>query len=121
MSKKINILYIRTALDASDYYRGTNALSDLEKLGEVNIRIVSLKSWDETDIYWSDIVYFQRPCSGEQCHVMNVTKGLNRLVWCDWDDDLINIPPWNPSYNYYQNIDPYRMIFNSICLSDLVV
>jgi len=52
-----------------------------------------------TDIDGADVFIIQRPYHEHHANLIRLAKDMGIKVICDYDDDLLNIPTHNPSYN----------------------
>lgn len=78
--------------DVNSFYRGIGPLSCLPYL-DPSIQINHL-----TDLSWSalalcDVVFLQRPFSPEHMEIARIAKQMDKRLWLDYDDDLLNVPP----------------------------
>lgn len=87
-------------IDATAYYRVISPFSKLVKSGEIQLDIEENFFPQLLEFY--DAVFMQRP-AGNQCLLL--AKWANNLglpVWCDFDDNLFDVPFDNPSYDLYK-------------------
>jgi hypothetical protein len=79
----------------------------------------------EDKIEWNymvgtDCSFFERPEGMEIVTAMKKIKSMNIPIWSDYDDDMFNIPNYNPSYEHYLQKDIRESIIQCISLSDVV-
>lgn len=84
--------------DACSFYRGAGVFNYLPVTVTVAGKGVS---W--ADITAHDVVYLQRPFNLEHCQIINLAKACRVKVWCDFDDDVFNVPEHNPAYKVYSS------------------
>jgi hypothetical protein len=116
--KKARILEIEGySSDACSFYRGRYPLVALRDEGFIEtvdlVQDPSKCDWDQLCNY--DILFIQRPYT--PAHELAIIKAnnLNKKIWIDFDDNVLEIPKTNPAYKYRkENNDPlYQMIDNS--------
>lgn len=88
--------------DATDYYRCSGVL---EFIKHPQIYFKRLQ-WNNS-IGWEslcglDILIVQRPFKEVDLNLIKLAKDMNIRVISDFDDDLLNIPPHNASYELYE-------------------
>lgn len=88
--------------DATDYYRCSGVL---EFIKHPQIDFNRLQ-WNNS-IGWEslcglDILIVQRPFKEADLNLIKMAKDMNIRVISDFDDDLLNIPPHNASYELYE-------------------
>ena len=82
--------------DACAFYRGIGPLVRLNQCGITQLpdRI----SW--STLHGGDIGFMQRPFHHKHLNIADLI--LDQMpLWVDYDDDLFNVPPDNPSYTTY--------------------
>lgn len=96
----INIL---TRIDAPwsgvSLYRSTGPFQHLRN--KMDIMFMEPQSYNWMSIGASDVVFLERPHTDKDVNLVRMCNDLNKPVIVDYDDDLFNIPPWNPSYKIY--------------------
>jgi hypothetical protein len=78
---------------AVNYYRGFGAFSMLKKITS-NIQVDMLPITDWFDLIDYDLIYMERPQSKEY-PIIEYAEAMGLKIWVDYDDDLINIPPYS--------------------------
>ncbi len=102
--------------DACSWYRGAGVLNYLEG---VSVDYVGQTvSWADLAKY--DVLFMQRPFTVEHTQIFHLAKTMKIKVWCDWDDDLLNVPASNPNSRIYNTEDGRNRIKHCIANADLV-
>jgi hypothetical protein len=84
-------------------------------MGGVNVR-----DYDWHVLRGFDVLFVQRPSHPNHVNIVEMAKQNKIPVWIDFDDDLLAIPPDNPSYAEY-NQDSYKMsIVQALQMADVV-
>jgi len=116
----ISILEIEGhATDPCSFYRGREPLAQINRLDGYEV----VPMGNQIDWSWMsffDIVFLQRPADDYQLRVIELAKNMNKKIWVDFDDDLINIPDTHPTdlINYYNS--KRKILETIIRLSDVV-
>lgn len=98
---KINILFVQSNKFASGLYRIGFIAEELKNDGRFNVSFVGPGSKSEgflKKIGESDIVVFQLQTDSKIATLIDVCKKAGIMTVMDMDDDLLNVPLWNPSY-----------------------
>jgi len=105
--------------DPCSFYRGREPLAQIARDPKYQVTpMVGNISWAWMSFY--DIVFLQRPADDYQLNIINLAKSMNKKVWVDYDDDLINIPDTHPKdLRIYYN-SKKRIIEQIISLADVV-
>jgi 2-polyprenyl-3-methyl-5-hydroxy-6-metoxy-1,4-benzoquinol methylase len=108
--------------DATSFYRCFGPINHLKRNFDVEIIDATLPgysiSWDV--MTGVDVVFIQRPSTGDHLAVMEIAKNTNTPVWIDFDDDYLNIPETNPRYELYANPHRVACIRKAIELADMI-
>lgn len=88
--------------DATAYYRAVAPLAALRKAAS-DFSFTVVDKVNTNLLLDHDVLFLQRPCSGEHVNAMHSAHLLSRPVWCDWDDDILNVPTSNGRVFIYQN------------------
>jgi glycosyltransferase involved in cell wall biosynthesis len=67
-----------------------------------------------------DILYMERPTLPSFLEGIKLAKNYSIPVWVDFDDDLWNVPKYNPSYDFYSQESTKENIKECISLADLI-
>jgi len=116
--KKIK-LGIRYPHGACSYYRSMGVFSKLHKL-DANIDSTLIDKIDWHFIADADILYLERPQDGHFYNACKIAKDFNVKVWVDYDDDLFNIPSWNPAKPHYSKPEVKKEIKKCLKIADVV-
>jgi hypothetical protein len=55
----------------------------------------------------SDIVVLQRPCYEQQLGIATIVKACGKKLIVDWDDNLCQLPSWNPHKDAFLGCAPH--------------
>lgn len=55
----------------------------------------------------SDVVVLQRPCYEQQVGIASIVKACGKKLIVDWDDDLSQLPDWNPHKDSFLGCAPH--------------
>lgn len=102
--------------DACSFYRGVGPFTYIDDL-QIDFPPGEL-TWATCIPY--DIAFFQRPFSLEHCQLIRMLKQLHIPVWIDYDDDLLQLPECNPSYDFYEQAEIQNQIKYCLQEADLV-
>lgn len=100
--EKVKVLFIQANNFASGYYR-VGMIAEWLKKKSSRIEVDYFKQGDKAENFLyrmgeSDIVVFQLQTSDIISESIKVLKAQGIPVVMDMDDDLLNVPEWNPSY-----------------------
>jgi len=118
----MNILFVTmNKTNACAYYRGSGIAYDLKK--KTNDSIV-VAQWSEINLYWSeivqyDIICFERPYNKMALDLCTYIKSCNRILWVDYDDNLLLIPQSNRAVLIYDE-EAKANIKNILSIADVV-
>jgi hypothetical protein len=89
--------------DATSFYRGSGAIGMMRKLTDEFEFAPCPKGMTIT---WSvlqqaDWLFLQRPFTRSHLKMAQMAKQNGLKVWCDWDDDILNIPRSNYTHKIY--------------------
>jgi len=88
---------------ACSYYRSVGVLKHLKDV-EVDIVDVSKYNWLEWhNIIDYDILFMERPFTVDQLTAIKYAKDFNIKIWVDFDDNLFDLPDWNPSFKLFDD------------------
>lgn len=90
--------------DATSFYRGAGPIGEMRKQTNEFDFVPLPKGFTIT---WSvlqqaDWLYLQRPFTEPHLRMAQMAKANGLKVWCDWDDDILNIPRSNYTCKIYQ-------------------
>jgi len=100
------ILYISPEpKSAVSFYRGWGVLGHLQKqYPEIQVIDGSDREISWTSFSGISAVFMERPCRSYDVKVAHYAKANGVPVWCDWDDDLLNVPREHESYFTYSEL-----------------
>jgi hypothetical protein len=106
---------INAPLGACSYYRSIGPYSKIEN---VFFNILDKGNWS---VYSNiDILYLERPVLQPFIDGIELAKSFNIPVIIDFDDDLFNIPKYNPAYNFYLKKQTRDNIKKACNLADVI-
>lgn len=88
--------------DATSLYRGVGPLANLTRSRD-DLKMQFIDNYDWTSASCSDVLFLQRPFQSKHVQMMEVAKLNNRPIWVDYDDDLFNVTPDNPTWEMYSD------------------
>lgn len=99
-----NILYYSpTPNDSTAFYRTSGVLPHINHR-ELRLTDVShLKEFSWHNFVGFDTLIFQRPFSQVHFYVLQMAKDVGLRIILDYDDDLLNVDMYNPTYAQYQS------------------
>lgn len=99
--------------DATSYYRAMGPLTALKRSMGLNLRFDAKVTW--ATMKQVDAVFLQRPSSVDDVKIIEIAKNCGVPVWVDYDDNLLEVTPDNPSFFHYFKSDMKKRI--TFCLS----
>ena len=87
--------------DAVSLYRGVGPLSELHR--QIDFTYATAYEFSWSTIAGFDLVYIVRPCTNHDRGLVDMAKKMQRPVWIDFDDDILDVPPSNLTHNFYSN------------------
>lgn len=120
MGKKF--LVLNESKTGSAWYRGTGPWSEIAKdlTSESEVDIVFGNQFDWCDTRSAIGLFALRPSSDQELRTIREIKWFGGKVWIDLDDDLLNVPPENPSFSFYARQAVRNNIEESLRLADVV-
>ena len=115
-----NVFYLGMSEDdAVPFYR-TNGVLPFIKSNDISIKNIFnySRTYGWENLIGADVFIIQRPYHEHHANLIRIAKDIGIKVICDYDDDLLNIPVHNPSYNI--NMENRYSIFDCIKLADEV-
>jgi len=104
---------------ACSYYRSLGVLKKLHKLNN-NISVEHIKEIEWHMISDADVLYLERPASYEFHTAGQMAKDFNVPLWVDFDDNLFDLPKYNPGHKYFSQDTTKECIIKCIKLADVV-
>jgi glycosyltransferase involved in cell wall biosynthesis len=96
----INLLTrIPVPYSAVSFYRSTGPFQHLRKIMPLQLNQPEHYNW--MSIGMNDICFIERPHTANDLALIELCKSINIPVVIDYDDNLFEIPPWNPCYKTY--------------------
>lgn len=110
---------IPSPTDGTSFYRGCEPINQLEKSHPVDITYLPGPArWSLLNKF--DVLFLQRPATAEQMHMANEAKNSGLIIWVDWDDNMFDIPPDNPSSIFYNDPAVRQVIEQTLKLADFI-
>lgn len=97
------LYYALNEHDATSLYRMGGVLPHLESDEYEIINGSSIKDWSWAAFIGIDILIFQRPCLQEHLNLILLAKSLGVKVIADYDDNLLSVDIYNPTYFQYKD------------------
>lgn len=120
MKKRLLVL-TKLRDNACTWYRVHGPMSLFDKMNRDTIEVIPFKGDITLDnILYYDAVYFYRPSTPDEFKVITVAKGIGLKVWIDYDDDLFNIDPFNPSHDTFKNPEIQKAISECCAKADII-
>ena len=123
----MEILFISYAREeAINFYRGHGIVANLEKMmPNDNFTLVQWSdmptmSWNDFMHWKYDCVFFSRPFTKDVLTFLSYAKMFGKKIWCDMDDNLLDIAPENKYYTTYSREDVKDTIKSIVKLADAV-
>jgi glycosyltransferase involved in cell wall biosynthesis len=116
----INIAtFFPSPTDATSFYRGAGPLGHLRKMNrDINCYNVNEVNW--AALKFMDIMFLQRPWTQTYKQLAEVAKKFGVPIWCDFDDDLLNVPTWNPAYKVFSKPEAQDAIKACLSMADVI-
>lgn len=114
--------FIPTPDDFTSYCRAVGPLNRLRKdfPNEFEITYFGHRATEWWHVQQADICFVQRPHNQAHLELCKLIKLSNQKLWIDYDDDLLNVPIANPTYEILSQPTAQSYIKNAIHLADLV-
>src|SRR4030042_2599599 len=100
---------------ACSYYRSLGVFQKIKDL-----QIDSTGEFDWYNINDVDCIFFERPITENHLLAIKYAKDYGVKVWVDYDDNLLEIPTWNPMFSFLTNKITQETIIKCLSLSDVV-
>lgn len=93
---------VKNTSSAVSFYRANGPLGNLSKhYKDINVKIILTPDWDS--VVDCDVVFIHNPSTREDLELANVCKFFGIPIWCDMDDNIWEIPPYNPAHSFYKD------------------
>lgn len=113
------LAFCPSPLDGTAYWRVASPLSLLRKRAS-DFQFTVVDKVNTNLILEHDILLLQRPCDDFHVNAMQTAQILGRPVWCDWDDDVVGVPPNNPRVFLYQQEKVHKNVRMLAAAADAV-
>ena len=100
---------------ACSYYRSVGPFS---KIKEVSFEFLEKGNW--VNYSSLDVLYLERPVLPSFIEGIRMAKSFNIPVWVDFDDDLFDVPKYNPAYGFYSKDETRQSVIAAVSMSDIV-
>lgn len=90
-------------LDATSLYRGIGPFSHLAKTIDEDYNWIMTNEGHWPLYSWVDILFLQRPHSEDHKIKARIAQRMGAKLWIDYDDNLIDVPDWNPVHKHYKD------------------
>lgn len=106
-------------LGACSYYRSIGPLSKLPKINpNIEIKILDQITW--TTLFDIDLLFLARADSKDFYEMLEMAKNLGIPVWIDWDDNIFDIPEYNPAYKHYTKKSVQENVMKCVKYADII-
>lgn len=122
--KKQTILCIQPdPNDATSFYRGMGPIGEMKRQSYNDFEFAPCPKG--MTITWSvlaqaDWLFMQRPFTEQHLQMIAMAKQNGLKVWCDWDDDILNIPRSNYTHRIYAARGARQNVSKIMELADFV-
>ena len=100
---------------ACSYYRSIGAFS---KIKDIKFELLEKGNW--VNYSSIDVLYLERPVLPSFIEGMKMAKNFNIPVWVDFDDDLFNVPKYNPAHSFYSKKETLDTIIMACKIADVI-
>jgi hypothetical protein len=112
--KRVN-LWTPHPSDGTSFYRAWGVFNEIARKENLPILFESSNKGAWHDFTGYDLIFMHRPHDESHVNYCNMAKRYTK-IWMDWDDDILNIPRYNPTYASYQT----NSILKLLPLADMV-
>lgn len=106
-------------MDGTSRYRGAFVWPKLRELGNFNIKKAH-GNIDASDIVLIDGLMLQRPMMPQQVQLASLAKEYKKPIIADYDDNLLCVPPDNPTHQFYSQESYKQNVINSSRMADVI-
>jgi hypothetical protein len=99
--------------DACSWYRTMGPWNALTKQYQ-GIEIVPMPKIDWVLAGRVDVIFMQRPYSAEHVSAATIATKSKVPIWLDWDDDLWEVPRWNPAWKHFMT-EACHLALKTVC------
>ena len=100
---------------ACSYYRSIGAFS---KIKNSSFEILEKGNW--VNYSSIDILYLERPVLPSFIEGMKMAKSFNIPIWIDFDDDLFNVPKYNPAHTFYSKQETIECVITACKMANVI-
>jgi hypothetical protein len=100
---------------ACSYYRSVGPFS---KIKEVSFEFLEKGNW--VNYSSLDVLYLERPVMPSFIEGIRMAKSFNIPVWVDFDDDLFDVPKYNPAYGFYSKDETKQSVIAAVSMADVI-
>ncbi len=100
---------------ACSFYRSVGPFS---KIKEVSFEVLKEGNWQTYSHL--DIIYMERPVYDSFVEGAKMAKAFNLPLWIDFDDDLFEIPHYNPASEFFSGKDKKANIQTVAQIADVI-
>lgn len=104
---------------ACSYYRTYGVLPHLTKL-RPDIHVEPIDKIDWSYLSGADVLFLERPQDAEYLAACKIAKNFGVKLWIDYDDDLFNLPDYNPFHGFYGKKEVRESIIKALDMADVV-
>jgi hypothetical protein len=105
--------------DACSWYRTMGPWTAFRKQYR-NIEITCPPRMDWAEASKIDVAYMQRPYAKDHGISAMILAKAGTPLWVDFDDDLWNVPAWNPAHKHFENAECKRVL-KEVCMYAKVI
>lgn len=105
--------------DACSWYRTLGPWTAFRKQFK-NINIVQPARMDWAEAAKIDVAYMQRPYARDHAVSAMILAKSGIPLWVDFDDDLWNVPAWNPAHKHFENAE-CKQVLRDVCAHAKVI
>jgi hypothetical protein len=87
---------------------------------DADIDVEHIDKIDWNYIADADILFLERPQDPDFVNICGIAKDCHVKLWVDFDDNLFDVPEWNPAYEHYKKKETIESIKKSLSLADVV-
>lgn len=111
------VTFITEQYDACSWYRAHVPGVELQKLG-YDVALILRRDWINCDV--ADVLVFERTSTPETFEDLRRYKAAGKFIVYDIDDNIWNLNPANPAYDYYSRETTKEVVAASLRLADVV-
>ncbi len=105
--------------DATSFYRGVFPLALLQSQMP-DLSLIYVNEVKASTVRMCDIVFMQRPFAAQHLAAARIVKSCRTPLWVDYDDDLLAVPPDNPTFTIYGKESTQKQVARIIAMADIM-